>query len=447
MSILKKELEVSGVNSLNGFFPARTSSSDEAFDWEVAKGMVVRNLYRKQLSKVVVVSDNDEVSYSKFRDICKEDFKQRLDEVELWDYLEQMYFAQDTFFDIAPECLLFRIARLPKNSPKKRLGDLFSNLMQDYFNSNPERMKRNFLEKQVVESLRSTTVLVDLVDPLFSNNIGEKPYLPFLSECFCKDIKLLSDHPGYLLKHLEEFLKLYGYLYTAQLALNINGFTSVPKSRPLYFIMENETASLERVDLVRNGHQQVSANINYIFPYLTIAETLQETVAGEVRLPLWEFASHLTSLDSDPLKKYAKEFAENRGLQDDFDELNPEAHYWLRELLSLSVKQFAKGQSRTAAQAKFVKATEVELCSTFVRARGRVGKVLVMNQDYLSMLTNLAIGENERLRFHELLKEFEGRGVYFDKKTQQELIKFYERVGNVERMSDSGDAVYVRKTI
>ncbi|MFA0643989.1 DNA phosphorothioation-dependent restriction protein DptG, partial [Vibrio cyclitrophicus] len=31
--------------------------------------------------------------------------------------------------------------------------------------------------------------------------------------------------------------------------------------------------------------------------------------------------------------------------------------------------------------------------------------------------------------------------------TEQELIKFYERIGNVERMSDSGDAVYVRKTI
>ena len=47
----------------------------------------------------------------------------------------------------------------------------------------------------------------------------------------------------------------------------------------------------------------------------------------------------------------------------------------------------------------------------------------------------------------ELLEEFKSRGVYFDKKTQQSLIGFYERVGNVERMSDSGDAVYVRKTI
>jgi DNA phosphorothioation-dependent restriction protein DptG len=113
----------------------------------------------------------------------------------------------------------------------------------------------------------------------------------------------------------------------------------------------------------------------------------------------------------------------------------------------LSLKQFARGETRAAAQGKFIKATEVELCNTFVRGRGRVGKVLVMNQDYLTLLTNLAIGNNDRLRFHDLLDEFRARGVYFDKKTQQSVIRFYERVGNVERMSDSGDAVYVRKTI
>ena len=73
--------------------------------------------------------------------------------------------------------------------------------------------------------------------------------------------------------------------------------------------------------------------------------------------------------------------------------------------------------------------------------------MLVFNQDYLILLTNLAIGEEDKLRFHELIKAFESRGVFFDKQSQQVLIEFYERIGNVERMSDSGDAVYVSKTI
>jgi DNA phosphorothioation-dependent restriction protein DptG len=211
--------------------------------------------------------------------------------------------------------------------------------------------------------------------------------------------------------------------------------------------MENETASLERTDLVRNGHQRVSKNIELIFPYLTMAETLQEVSAGGIRIPLWEFASQLVSSDVPSLKAYAKEFALDRKLNISFEEMNETPHYWLGVLLKMSTMQFEKGQTRSTMQNKYINATEDKLCSTFVRSRGRVGKILVMNQDYLTLLTNLAIGENQRLRFSDLLTEFEARGVYFDKKTQQALIKFYERVGNVERMSDSGDAVYVRTTI
>ncbi len=83
----------------------------------------------------------------------------------------------------------------------------------------------------------------------------------------------------------------------------------------------------------------------------------------------------------------------------------------------------------------------------FEQARGSAGKVYVLNQDYLLLLTNLAIGDREKLRLHELLNEFKRRGVCLDKQSQAALVELYERLGNVERMSDSGDAVYVKKTI
>ncbi|MBL4575131.1 MAG: DNA phosphorothioation-dependent restriction protein DptG, partial [Opitutaceae bacterium] len=85
--------------------------------------------------------------------------------------------------------------------------------------------------------------------------------------------------------------------------------------------------------------------------------------------------------------------------------------------------------------------------SHFIQSRGRAGKVLVINQDYLLLLTNISIGGSSKLRFHELLEAFKKRGVFFDKRSEQALIQFYERIGNVERMSDSGEAVYVCKTI
>ena len=82
-----------------------------------------------------------------------------------------------------------------------------------------------------------------------------------------------------------------------------------------------------------------------------------------------------------------------------------------------------------------------------MQRRGRAGRVLVLNQDHLLLLANIAIGKQEKLRFQELIVEFRKRGIYLDKQTEIELIKFFERIGNIEKMSDSGDAVYVRKTI
>jgi len=449
MPIIKKDLndsEVANSNPTIGYFPARTNPKEGAFDWEIAKGVVVRNLFNKAVSKDLMVKEEDGEPYGKFKDRCKEKFEQRLDEPRVWEHLEGMYFSSDAFFKIAPECLLFKI--LPGfTSSKNPLGDLFSSLMQDYYNGNPERIKRNFLEQQLVDTLRSDSVLKNYTGSRYSKNIEEAPYLPFLQELFCRDIKFLSDHPKYLIQNLEEFLKLYGYLYTAQLALNIGGFTDEPFVRPVYFILENETASVERTDLVKKGHQSVSKSLGLIFPYLTMSEAIQDVAGQGRRIPIWSLLKQLGSEDADALKTYAEAFAEQRQIEFSYDSSISEAEYWLNALMQLSSKQFDPGESRASAHAKFLKSTETELCSTFVRSRGRVGKILVMNQDYLSLLTNLCIGQNERLRFHDLLDEFSARGVYFDKRTQQALIRFYERVGNVERMSDSGDAVYVRKTV
>jgi len=461
MSALKKELKVSSTNSLNGYFPVRTNNSDDSFDWDVAQGIVVRNLYKKTVAKklVNVVEDDKgnkiDKSLDSFCELCRDDFEKRLDETELWTYLEKMYFSNGAFYEVAPESLLFKITSLSSSSSKNRLGDLFSSLMGGFYINNPVRFQRNFLEQQVVDSLRDSRVLVDFDDKRISKGINEKPYLPFLTKFFREDIKFLADRPKYMLEKLEGLLKLYAYLYTAQLALNIKGWTSEPTSKPLYFIMENETASKERVDLVKNGHQKVSRLIENIFPYLSMSESLQEPDAKTNihRIPLWMLASTLTEEDSPALAKYAEEFARDRNkdknpdYQFPHDKTISDPQYWLKLLLELSLKQFDKGETRAAAQGKFIKATGEALCSAFVKNRGQVGRVLVMNQDFLELITNLAIGENEKLRFHELLKEFEARGIYFDMQTQQSLIQFYERVGNVERMSDSGDAVYVRKTV
>ena len=146
------------------------------------------------------------------------------------------------------------------------------------------------------------------------------------------------------------------------------------------------------------------------------------------------------------MKKYVEDFTADRRLRMRTSPENIEQVF--RQIEEVAIEQFEDSKTERASVNKnYVKELEDKICSDFIKSRGRSGRVLVLNQDYLLLMTNLAIGVRPKLRLHELLIEFEQRGFYVDNQTKQALVAFYERMGNVERMSDSGDAVYVLKTV
>ncbi len=440
MSVLKDKLVVENTNRLSSYFPARTNDSADAYDWGLAQALFVRDLYRK-----MPITGGLE-SYIK---AAEKVFADCLDDDDFWPHIREMYFDGDAIYKLTPESLLFRLEGIKASASQHRLGRLFSSLLQGFRVDMTPHASSNFLDRKVIETLQEEG-LKELDKERFRPGAGERAWLPFLTKLFQQDAGFLAKRPEYMLEQLESFLKLYGYLYTAQLTLNIQGWAAgKPVARPLYFIMEHEVASKERAMLTQYGHKKVFENLHYIFPYLVANEALQrlgEDTGNRLR-PLWQLNERLEEKDIQQLQDFAFEFARKREYEMPDVPEEADATWWLGTILKLYSTQFEKKHSRESANKKFVKSAEDNLCGTFVRSRGRTGKVLVMNQDYLSLLTNLAIGEQDKLRLHELLIAFKARGVYFDKHSQQALIEFYERMGNVERMSDSGDAVYVRKTV
>jgi len=440
MNIINLEALGTSIDSKNAsssYMPVRTNYND--CDWNSVSALFVSYALGLEL-KSYCIED--------FEAECELVFKEKLDKESFWSVLKKAYFDNQDLFKVAPQCLLLKTNKKLINPPDQRVATVLRSLLGNVQIEFDAEHQLNFIENVFINILkkkwkeRSQITLDD-------------PYLPFISDCFKGDAKFLASRPNYLLEQLSSFLALYTFLYTSQLALNLPEWKAgEPKAKPLYFILDTEKASSERIDIKNSGWESFKNSAQAIFPLLSMLEVLQ--LVGTPKKPLWDIASKLQECadDSDyreALRDYAQRFQKERGIVKDMPD-GQSALEWLENLLQLGCDQFDKHfadptSTRYQANQKVVSGIVEYISAGFVQNRRRGGNVLVLTQDNLLLLTNIAIGTADRLRLAELIEAFESRGVFFDKQTQQRLVDFYERIGNVERMSDSGEAVYVRKTI
>lgn len=437
---IANELKV-GNNQLDSYLPVRNKNND--ISWQFVTGLVLSYALKRKI---------EAYDPEQFREDCKIHLQELLDEPAFWSVLERMYFSSQDIFRVSPLFLLFHAQfngeKISAGSTAdKRLGTLFANLMGDFSLRYPIQDRLNFIEQQMLNKLNEKIKL--LGKGPFAE---EQPYLPYMVTCFQSDLAFLAEHPQYLLQELTNTLRLYAFSWCAQLALNLDNWQDgEPQSKSLFFILDSEKASSEREKVKRYGYKLFASQSEKLFPVLSALEVLQWG-KGQKKRPLWQiYQDTLNDSDSsarvlNDLNVYLQDFIVDRSLPLRERATNLENAF--KQLLAVAVEQFqGKKTDRATVNRKYVNELENQICTDFIQVRGRAGKVLVLNQDRLLLLTNLTVGKNDKLRLHELLRGFEQRGFYLDNQSAQTLVAFYERMGNVERMSDSGDAVYVRKTV
>lgn len=424
------------INSAATYFPvsARSDKSNE-FDWEIVNRFFVGELFS--------ISANER-KLAQFQQLCKDHFLTKLSDPAMWQVIERIYFSQRNIKNISPEMQIFsgNWGDDANPAPANRIVSVLMTMLGDMRFNVSSGARLNFLEKEI----RNAFIDAFKLGKSETTNTSSAPYLPPLARIFRADLQFLLNKQHYFLIHLTHFLRFYVFIYTTQMALTINSWKDgePKKLKDCYFILDSEKASKERSMLRDRGCKRVERGIESLFPVLSMSESLQDKGKGVV--PLWALYQQLSDDDLGKLMTYAEDFAKDRDLQ--FSKFNAtRVDEAIEVLLELSKLQFGKNESRSAAGNKFTNFTKSELCRNFTRTRGSAGKVFVIDQEYLLLLTNLAIGEQGKLRLHELILEFQKRGVFFDRESQGALVEFYERLGNVERLSDSGDAVYVKATI
>lgn len=425
-------------NKITNYWPIRNKGNE--FDWETVTGVVLSLALRQQISAY---------EFEQYKEDCKAQFSKKLDNSNFWPVIERSYLSNDSLFKISPLFLLFKAkkrqnGRADISTPDLRLCKFFAGLLGDFFLEDRLEDSLNFVEQELLSVLQAK------LNPGCSIQNDEQPYLPFLNKVFKEDIVFLASQPQYLLQALLGTLKIYSFAYCSQLALNITDWQNEPKSKPLYFILDSEKASSERTSVKRSGYKLLSSASDRVFPLLSALDVFQFIDVNKKR-PLWQVYQDSLKYDDHAnllkdINKYLQDFIEKRNL--DIREPAKSIEDAFEQLKELALEQFRDPKTtRLGINRNYIKEVNRRIFSDFVQVRGNAGRTLVLNQDQMLLLTNLTIGKADKLRLQELRSGFEQRGFYLDNQSLQVLVNFYERMGNVERMSDSGDAVYVRKSL
>ncbi|WP_130537863.1 DNA phosphorothioation-dependent restriction protein DptG [Thiomicrorhabdus indica] len=426
-------VELIGIKNVppESYYPltAKDVSKTPVYDLKEIMGLLVSYVSEKKLPY--------KFDYDEFKASLLSDLKKDLSDPTAIDVIEAVFFPENKIptFSIA----LFQAHTASEKS--RKFFQVFKLLMKQDDYQIKLSTKLNFLEQRVEDYFLETLEVNNHNDQTVS-------YLPFLDDLFTQDIAFLSRTPTFFKENAEKFLQLYLFLYVSQLALNLHPHTfERPVSRPLYFMLNYEKASKERSKLVHNGYKTLYEHAKYIFPYLSLLETLQKVTEQE-DLRLYELPEQVGDSQSaiNAVDQFNKEFRLARKLPEkDFSSMS--LNQSLNELMNSCYEQFKDQSTRGDVFEKYRRAFDRQICSPFTQARQGFGKILVFDQDYIVLLTNIAIADKGQIRFQELISKFEARGVYFDQKSKMALLDLFEKVGNIDRKSDSGDAVYVKSTI
>lgn len=79
----------------------------------------------------------------------------------------------------------------------------------------------------------------------------------------------------------------------------------------------------------------------------------------------------------------------------------------------------------------------------FVKARGRLGKTFNISDELLITLVGVVLGD-QKMMLNDFFSELEVRGIYLDRSSRDHFAELLNNRNLLEKMSDSGDAQYVK---
>ena len=327
---------------------------------------------------------------------------------------------------------------------------LFDENIKSRVNKYYDRKIDNVMYKLVLDSLP------ELKDKVIS--IGEyKCYLPFVRDQFIKDFEFLISQEELYKDSLKRFLEYYYMFYVSQLVMKLEQFekADITKADKLYYTLDWEKIGKTRT-AYQFGWEKIKNSTTSLFSHAVVLEMLNHNEIND-QLGYKELAEIFNNMDEKEIESqlnelineyisYAKHVKNWDGFKYENKECNANGFNLVKKLFSVIRYQFensSRGRASDAYKNWFVKFVQ----NNFGKRRGRLGYNLNITEDDIILMTKLCINNQKKLKLNELFKEFELRGLFFDRDSKQKIVQLYEKLNLLEKKSDSGDAQYVKSIL
>lgn len=318
------------------------------------------------------------------------------------------------------------------------------------------QMKKVLDENQTKNNILDSLIEAHLpkLEPK-KNDVIYIPLIPEIKERFTKDFIFLIKDKNANYNDVISLISYYYFFYTSQVILYINKFgRSKATITPVFFCTEWEKTSVSR-ECFNRGWKQIDSKLKTMFSHAVLLEMLNQTSNTDLKftyadlLNIYDDSScdEKEQIFSEVLKlkyNYTTLYVEEDGFT--FDKDNYEAgnlESLLRGFFNDIIKQF-ESTSRNRANDAYKNSFQSFCKNNVLKRCGRCGNMLVLTEELLVLLTKVSIGNRKQIRLNELFDEFNKRGVFIDRQTQECVVDFYEKLNLIEKKSDSGDAQYVK---